>query len=387
MKKCLFISVMIACNIVFATSQNVENCVNPPVSHWSFGLKAGANYFRALPASSVHVQRIHLILGGTVEYSINPLAGIGIELMNNPYSGKFNTTTLDASILDLLPYFSVNLSNLLSPYRSGFWKKVNIFSETGGGYGLYNYSLNNKPTKYDFTMLAKTGVNIEYNINKLLALGFEGQYRYYDRANLGGAASLAKGNCEAVTLSIGMRYKFGTKSKQHARNINMCEYDLRPTTTVIVEKTSNDSDQVAIAALTQKVQNLEDQLKLLALKKDMASPAKYLITSFQTIEFEFDSSNLTQSSFPALDMMAEILNNASWNNLKIYGNTDFTGSNAYNQKLSEKRANTVKSYLIEKAVPDSRITTIGNGEEKPVATNYTKEGRQKNRRVDFEITK
>jgi OOP family OmpA-OmpF porin len=67
------------------------------------------------------------------------------------------------------------------------------------------------------------------------------------------------------------------------------------------------------------------------------------------------------------------------------GHTDSVGTDAYNQKLSERRAAAVKEYLVSKGVPASKITTIGKGESQPVATNKTKEGRQKNRRVDIEF--
>jgi OOP family OmpA-OmpF porin len=67
------------------------------------------------------------------------------------------------------------------------------------------------------------------------------------------------------------------------------------------------------------------------------------------------------------------------------GHTDNVGTDAYNQKLSERRAAAVKAYLASKGIPSSKITTIGKGESQPVATNKTKEGRQKNRRVDIEF--
>ncbi|HEX7606705.1 MAG TPA: OmpA family protein, partial [Usitatibacter sp.] len=67
------------------------------------------------------------------------------------------------------------------------------------------------------------------------------------------------------------------------------------------------------------------------------------------------------------------------------GHTDSIGTDAYNQKLSERRAAAVKDYLVSKGIPASKITTIGKGESQPVATNKTKEGRQMNRRVDIEF--
>jgi OOP family OmpA-OmpF porin len=67
------------------------------------------------------------------------------------------------------------------------------------------------------------------------------------------------------------------------------------------------------------------------------------------------------------------------------GHTDSVGTDAYNQKLSERRAAAVKDYLVSKGIPAAKVTTIGKGESQPVATNKTAGGRQKNRRVDIEF--
>ena len=67
------------------------------------------------------------------------------------------------------------------------------------------------------------------------------------------------------------------------------------------------------------------------------------------------------------------------------GHTDSIGTDKYNQRLSERRANTVKEYMVSKGIPAAKITTLGKGESQPVATNKTKEGRAKNRRVDIEF--
>jgi OOP family OmpA-OmpF porin len=67
------------------------------------------------------------------------------------------------------------------------------------------------------------------------------------------------------------------------------------------------------------------------------------------------------------------------------GHTDSVGADAYNQKLSVKRAEAVKAYLVSKGIETNRVYTEGKGEAQPVADNKTKEGRAKNRRVEIEV--
>ncbi|MDD4970030.1 MAG: OmpA family protein [Paludibacter sp.] len=113
-----------------------------------------------------------------------------------------------------------------------------------------------------------------------------------------------------------------------------------------------------------------------------------LTTVFQNIEFEFASDKLTRESYPTLDQIAITLNNnSSTVKINIAGYTDYIGTDEYNLKLSVKRANSVKVYLLSKKVPGSRIVITGYGEENPIAPNESVEGRQKNRRVEFQITK
>ncbi len=104
------------------------------------------------------------------------------------------------------------------------------------------------------------------------------------------------------------------------------------------------------------------------------------------VNFGFDSSELTSSAKSNLDKLAEVLKNNPDTNINIYGHTDSKGTEAYNQSLSERRAASVRSYLISKGVASSRVMTMGVGENEPIATNDTDAGRAENRRVEFAIT-
>lgn len=254
MKKITFGILLLLCFFMNANAQT-----NADVSHWSIGLDGGANYFRANPSPASTWDRIHFVLGGTVEYSINPLAGLGVELLNNPIGGEINATTdLKANSFDVLPYFSVNLSNLLSPSRDGFWKKVNFFGETGAGVGFYQNSINNGAETSSMSLLAKVGLNAEYNLSNSWALSLKGQYRYYDRDNLAGA-SFSKGNCEALDATIGLRFKLGAKSKQHARSISMNEY--------YPKVASNDRSKACCEDVQQKLKAAQEKQTLLQQKE------------------------------------------------------------------------------------------------------------------------
>ena len=104
------------------------------------------------------------------------------------------------------------------------------------------------------------------------------------------------------------------------------------------------------------------------------------------VTFAFDSSNLTSVAKTNLDKLSQILINNPDTNINIYGHTDSKGSDEYNQKLSERRANSVKAYLAGKGIASSRLFALGEGESMPVATNDTDAGRAQNRRVEFAIT-
>lgn len=103
------------------------------------------------------------------------------------------------------------------------------------------------------------------------------------------------------------------------------------------------------------------------------------------ILFETNSSTLSTQSQDALTKFGQSLQNNAQTNIVISGHTDNTGTDAINQPLSEKRAISVKNYLVSKGVSPNRMTTIGNGSNQPVADNTSEQGRQKNRRVEIVI--
>lgn len=110
---------------------------------------------------------------------------------------------------------------------------------------------------------------------------------------------------------------------------------------------------------------------------------KAIDKAITSLEFETGKAVIVPSSFPALDMLALMMEEkADWN-LLLEGHTDDVGDDNSNMKLSEERANAVANYLIKKGVASERIDVKYYGETKPVASNETEEGRKQNRRVEM----
>ncbi|MBO9498791.1 MAG: OmpA family protein [Novosphingobium sp.] len=104
------------------------------------------------------------------------------------------------------------------------------------------------------------------------------------------------------------------------------------------------------------------------------------------VTFAVDSTTITPSFQATLDKIANSLVQYPDSLIDVMGHTDSTGSDAYNQDLSKRRADAVADYLVLRGVSRARIATIGYGERYPVADNATEEGRARNRRVEIKIT-
>jgi outer membrane protein OmpA-like peptidoglycan-associated protein len=453
-------------------------CGHIDVSHLSFGIKTGVNYFSMSPPAATLYDKFNLGVGGNIDYTINPIYGFGLEYMFSDFTRSYTYMTgrghITGTTNDIIAYGSVNLSNAMSPYRTGFWKNFNVYGDLGGGVAIYttdmdfgNIIANNKPIA-----VAKLGLNAEFTISDAFNICFEGQYHQYDAVDMGGGKSNRNNN--ALMATIGLRYKFANSVLKHARNISLCEYSPRPVpvivnnTTVVKgdtqatldrlsasesekaelqqkvtrmqEDANNASMQNALAAqnasnksindknalatqnanaqsalatqnanLKEKVENMENakntvvqenltnqntalQQKLLNMEADIKRLENQkegrVNVSIENIEFKTGSNDLTPASTQILDQVTSILiNNAYWNKLRVIGHTDNVGSNALNQRLSESRALAVKEYLLFKGIPSKNLLAVGMGEEQPTESNATVEGRQSNRRVEFEVSK
>ena len=107
--------------------------------------------------------------------------------------------------------------------------------------------------------------------------------------------------------------------------------------------------------------------------------------TLEGVGFELNSANLTQASQSVLDVVAADLKKYPRLSIELQGHTDSSGFDRYNLELSQKRADSVRNYLLAQGIASSQLTAKGYGESQPVADNTTNEGRAANRRVVMSV--
>ncbi len=116
-----------------------------------------------------------------------------------------------------------------------------------------------------------------------------------------------------------------------------------------------------------------------------AAPTSEKISYAADAFFDFDKSVLKPEGKAKLEDLVSKLQGTDLEVIVATGHTDATGTDAYNMKLSMRRANAVKAFLVSKGIPESRVFTEGKGERQPVADNKSRQGRAQNRRVEVEV--
>lgn len=153
-------------------------------------------------------------------------------------------------------------------------------------------------------------------------------------------------------------------------------------------KASNFDLKIQDYGLKKDVKSLNKAIERLQAK---VTEKKIVIDLSADVLFGFDQFDLKPEAHQALEQVLVIIHSKTVGNIQIAGHTDAKGNNDYNQLLSEQRADSVKSWLVERQIEAKLIKTIGYGESQPVAANQHKDGsdnpdgRHKNRRVNIII--
>ena len=195
---------------------------------------------------------------------------------------------------------------------------------------------------------AKLGLGLEYKFSEALALrGEVERYRVNDAVGNRGDADL---------YSVSLVYKLG-----------------RPASATPAYQPAPDVAPVVTMAPP------------LIEAKPAPAPVAEKVSFASEALFDFDQSTLKPQGKAALDQLLGQLNGMDLEVIVTVGHTDAVGPDAYNQKLSQRRAEAVKAYLVAQGVETNRVYTEGKGETQPVADNTTAAGRAKNRRVTVEV--
>jgi outer membrane protein OmpA-like peptidoglycan-associated protein len=152
------------------------------------------------------------------------------------------------------------------------------------------------------------------------------------------------------------------------------------------EQEAANARAAADASEQEKARLREELRQQLNQVLETRETARGLIVNVSDVLFDFDKATLRPGARERLARVAGILLAHRGLNINVEGHTDSVGSDAYNQRLSEARAQSVRDYLVSSGIQQGVVGTAGFGETKPVASNETSAGRQQNRRVELVVT-
>ncbi|MEZ9320341.1 OmpA family protein [Vibrio sp. 10N.286.51.E5] len=231
------------------------------------------------------------------------------------------------------------------------WQATDSFDVflKAGGYGYQTKGRDGLSGLKDTDIDGTVGIGIEQRFTDNFSARLE--YQYYNNATLddGGFDS----NWDTNLFALGLVYSWGGTKAAAVTEAPMIQEE-----EVVVEEEPVVVEEVVEKSMVQ------------------VEPAKV------EVYFDFDKEHLTQKSTDQLQPIIDHLQEHPESTVVLVGHADSSGPSELNQKLSEKRAETVANYLTtEYSISEDRITTSGEGESTPIATNDTEEGRAKNRRV------
>lgn len=151
----------------------------------------------------------------------------------------------------------------------------------------------------------------------------------------------------------------------------------KPVIVPVIAKAEVDTDKDGIVDTKDKCPDTPHTYKV--------DPTGCPVSVILHLHFAFDSSVIPVSDYPEVEKLARVMKENPPAKAIIVGHTDHTGSDAYNQKLSERRSKALGDKLIANGIETNRIVTSGRGEKEPIATNSTREGRAQNRRIKVEL--
>lgn len=262
-------------------------------------------------------------------------------------------------------YYQQGLGADLS-YRFFDGEEFTPYGLIGGGVSRNDVA--NNPSN-EFGGFANVGLGIMTSALTQSGLRIRGDARYfYD--------SFDDGQSD-IQFSVGLTFPIGATRTKVVEKTRVVERE------VVVEKDFADSDNDGVVDGVDQCPNTLEGLEVDSVgcvKTDQEQSVVLL-----GVTFDFNSDRLTANARDLLVRTADALKGQPGLKVELAGHTDSVGAEEYNRELSQKRAESVRNYLIDLGVSPDQMTATGYGESEPVRSNETEEGRERNRRVEFNV--
>lgn len=359
------LSALLAATLVSASDFNYE--ITPVAGYlWN----STSNEVNVVNGGAMGGVQNHAVYGAELQFNnlsdvIKPELSVlyGRDTINqNDY------TTTSAFDIGNSTYTGVLTTMLNGVYELDTDTFITPFVKAGAGYEWYTNTHNQA---WDGIVL-DAGTGIKADLTKHIALKLEGLYMYKMNNN---GVNGSNGEVHNVAALAGLTFSFDEKAVAAA-----------PVVAAAVVAAPEPAPVVVAPAPTPVVAEPVDKCanapKGFVLDENCEPLKKSL-----NINFPFDSAKIIPEEAPKVTEFATFMKESPAYKTDLLGYTDSVGTDAYNQKLSEKRAAAVKAQLEKEGVTSDRVSASGKGEADPVATNKTKEGRWLNRRVDAVLVK
>ncbi|MCX6171173.1 MAG: OmpA family protein [Ignavibacteriales bacterium] len=338
---------------------------------WSFGF--GFRYPRYV---SANVQPLNSNYGGFISLQRNFSEHVGLRL--RPSYSHFEGEFTDVTLTKITSSTNAIMGDLDFLYYFFPCEPVSPYLFVGAGAGLRTIKNNaTKTLDENETVLAfNIGTGVEVGLDSDWKIMAEFGYHVTNNSEFDGAigAGEINGRDSYFGLSLGLNYLFekGEPSKycQLYSGITQ-EY-----------KDMTDYNKIESMIVKHIPKEVVKEVVVEKPAKATSMMEKWVLIG---VNFDFNKSKLLPESYPILyDAAKTLLRNPDMK-VEIQGYTDNIGSESYNIKLGQRRADVVKDYLVSKGIAANRINAISFGEGGPVADNKTADGRAMNRRIEFKV--
>ncbi|MDR3652558.1 MAG: OmpA family protein [Paludibacter sp.] len=412
---------------------------NKDFSRWSFSPEVGINRFdgdavQQLTDPFVRTD-INLTYGLSLEYAINPIWGLSLDYLNIPFNGIYTSPldTFKTKLSNVNLSVTINFTRLIFPNTNS---KFYISGSFGLGLAYYNFDVKTVPNTtalsppYGNAGSIPVAMTFEYNVSKSFSLGFRARYITFTKDNLEGVKAYQGVTNDRIAMgSLFLTYKLNAKNKDHLRNLKM--NDFSPDEGLQLAKLNNEKIRKLDADLHKLDKKVDNQSKRIdsiakilsndgpdsdgdgvpdvrdmepntppntavdfwgrAYKQNPISNGNYTTTNnnnntnnticddVPSVYFDFDRIDLDDNALIAISKIAKKMKDEPSLFVEVRGYCDYIGRNPYNETLSKRRAERVKTELVKIwKIPANHIIANGKGKILEPRIRY-----KPNRRCDF----